>query len=133
MALVFGDEESGLSNADLLACDALSCIPAALDQPSFNLAQAVVLYAYELFQRSTRVEERAIPEAPPAVRQDYARLEESLRRLLEESRFSDVDRPRHGVKELVASLRRGELSAAEAKLWLAALQAALREVIAKRR
>lgn len=48
VAIVFGCEESGLSNAELALCDALSGIPLATEYPSLNLAQAVMLYAYEL-------------------------------------------------------------------------------------
>lgn len=48
VAIVFGCEESGLSNAELARCDALSSIPLATEYPSLNLAQAVMLYAYEL-------------------------------------------------------------------------------------
>lgn len=47
-AVVFGCEESGLSNDELALCDALSSIPLAIEYPSLNLAQAVMLYAYEL-------------------------------------------------------------------------------------
>lgn len=48
VAIVFGCEESGLSNTELALCDTLSGIPLATDYPSLNLAQAVMLYAYEL-------------------------------------------------------------------------------------
>jgi tRNA/rRNA methyltransferase len=48
VAIVFGCEESGLSNAELALCDTLSGIPLATDYPSLNLSQAVMLYAYEL-------------------------------------------------------------------------------------
>lgn len=48
VAIIFGCEESGLSNAELALCDVLSSIPLATDYPSLNLAQAVMLYAYEL-------------------------------------------------------------------------------------
>ena len=47
-AIVFGCEESGLSNEELAQCDALSSIPLAIEYPSLNLSQAVMLYAYEL-------------------------------------------------------------------------------------
>lgn len=47
-AIVFGCEESGLSNEELALCDALTSIPLATEYPSLNLAQAVMLYAYEL-------------------------------------------------------------------------------------
>jgi len=48
VAIVFGCEESGLSNTELALCDTLSGIPLATDYPSLNLGQAVMLYAYEL-------------------------------------------------------------------------------------
>lgn len=48
VAIVFGCEESGLSNTELALCDALSSIPLATGYPSLNLSQAVMLYAYEL-------------------------------------------------------------------------------------
>lgn len=57
-AIVFGCEESGLSNAELALCDTLSGIPLAVDYPSLNLAQAVMLYAYELGAL------RTVPAAP---------------------------------------------------------------------
>lgn len=50
VAIVFGCEESGLSNDELDRCDALSTIPLATTYPSLNLAQSVMLYAYELSQ-----------------------------------------------------------------------------------
>src|SRR5690606_15442122 len=48
VAIVFGCEESGLSNSELALCDVLSSIPLATAYPSLNLSQAVMLYAYEL-------------------------------------------------------------------------------------
>ncbi|TCN82347.1 tRNA/rRNA methyltransferase [Shewanella fodinae] len=50
VAIVFGCEASGLSNSDLELCDLLSYIPIAQEYPSLNLAQAVMVYAYELGQ-----------------------------------------------------------------------------------
>lgn len=48
IAIVFGCEESGLSNEDLQMCHLVSHIPLATTFPSLNLSQAVMLYAYEL-------------------------------------------------------------------------------------
>ncbi|MGI9541610.1 MAG: tRNA/rRNA methyltransferase [Cyclobacteriaceae bacterium] len=48
IALVFGSEENGLSNQELEQCDLLSTIPMQTSYPSLNLAQSVLLYAYEL-------------------------------------------------------------------------------------
>lgn len=48
VAMIFGSEESGLSNEDLTRCDLLSFVPMAKKYPSLNLSQAVMVFAYEL-------------------------------------------------------------------------------------
>ncbi len=48
IGIVFGREESGLTNQELQLCDLLSTIPMATKYPSVNLAQSVMLYAYIL-------------------------------------------------------------------------------------
>ena len=48
VALVFGSETNGLSSEDLEHCDLLTTIPLKTAYPSLNLAQAVLVYAYEL-------------------------------------------------------------------------------------
>lgn len=49
VAVVFGPEDHGLSNEDIKACHRLLTIPATREYPSLNLAQAVMIVAYELF------------------------------------------------------------------------------------
>lgn len=48
LAIVFGREESGLKNEELKQCDLVTTVPLQTTYPSLNLAQAVMLYAYEL-------------------------------------------------------------------------------------
>jgi tRNA/rRNA methyltransferase len=48
-ALVFGPEDYGLTNEDILHCDATIRIPSHKDYPSLNLSQSVMVLAYELF------------------------------------------------------------------------------------
>jgi tRNA/rRNA methyltransferase len=48
VAIVFGREESGLTNDEISLCDITTSVPLANDFPSLNLSQAVMLYAYEL-------------------------------------------------------------------------------------
>jgi tRNA/rRNA methyltransferase len=52
VAIVFGRESSGLTNEELSLCSLLTSIPAAVEVPSLNLAQAVMVYAYEIHQRA---------------------------------------------------------------------------------
>jgi tRNA/rRNA methyltransferase len=46
--IVFGREESGLTNDELKRCDLITHIPMISDYPSINLAQSVMIYAYVL-------------------------------------------------------------------------------------
>lgn len=48
--IVFGREKNGLENDEVALCDALITIPNNPDFSSLNLAQAVLLVTYELFQ-----------------------------------------------------------------------------------
>ncbi|MDX1390210.1 MAG: TrmH family RNA methyltransferase, partial [Acidobacteriota bacterium] len=48
LAVLFGREESGLSDAELDRCTHLVYFPSSPAYPSFNLAQSVLLTAYEL-------------------------------------------------------------------------------------
>ena len=50
VALLFGCEESGLSNEDLALADIISYLPLKVSYPSLNLGQAIMLYAYEFSQ-----------------------------------------------------------------------------------
>jgi len=50
VAIVFGCEESGLSNEQLAEVDLISYLPLKVSYPSLNLGQAIMLYAYEMSQ-----------------------------------------------------------------------------------
>lgn len=123
--LLFGDEESGLRSVEIARCHDVSVIPGSPGQPSFNLAQAVMIYCYELF--AAHGDAVHLPAPPPVERADEAAIvhvEAALRELLEATGFADVDRPRHGITELMQPLRRAGLTDLEARLWTAALKRA---------
>jgi tRNA/rRNA methyltransferase len=120
-AVVFGEERSGLTNTELHRCHDLSAIPAAEEQPSLNLAQAVAVYAWEL--REAALGGLAAPAALPAggaTDAELSRIEEALRGALRAARFL-AGPERHAVRDLQDTLRRARLSRREARLWLAAL------------
>ncbi|HSN01024.1 MAG TPA: RNA methyltransferase [Rudaea sp.] len=48
VAIVFGNERTGLENDELMSCHAAVRIPSVDDFPSLNLAQAVQVLAYEM-------------------------------------------------------------------------------------
>ncbi len=58
-ALIFGPEDRGLSNQELSHAQRFICIPSNPDYPSLNLAQAVGVCAYELYQHFLSLETQA--------------------------------------------------------------------------
>jgi TrmH family RNA methyltransferase len=52
IALVFGRESRGLTNEELRKCHIISTVSTAVDQPSINLAQAVMVFCYEIYQQT---------------------------------------------------------------------------------
>lgn len=66
VALLFGPEDRGLTNAETSLCDHLVMIPASPDCTSLNLSQAVLILLYECFQRS--LAKPFEPKGPPQAR-----------------------------------------------------------------
>lgn len=100
-ALVFGREDTGLTNEELALVDVLTGIPMAADYPSLNLGQAVMVYCYQL---SALRQVSAIKEAPADAQQLDA-LRQRLDRLLvslevsEDSKLVDWLAQRLGLLE----------------------------------
>ena len=119
VALVFGREDWGMSNAMLDACHAVTTIPTNPAYPSLNLAQAALLVLYQLFQRaggeqqSYRPPRRQAPAASSGLLED---LFADLERALDAIEFLQ-DRPRTSVlRSLRVALFRARLNAREAAL-----------------
>ena len=66
VALLFGREDFGLSTDQMSLCQLTASVPMATKNPSLNLAQAVQIFAYEVFVAS-------LDEYPPA-EIDYAEV-----------------------------------------------------------
>ena len=84
--IVFGREESGLSNREIKLCDLVSTIPLKQSYPSLNLSQAVMLYAYTLSGPAGKSGPGksgpgASPSSPLPFRTMMEKAEETLRRL----------------------------------------------------
>ena len=121
VAIVFGDERSGLTNEEIDRCHDLSVVPTDPAQPSINLAQAALLYAYEVRLAALSLEERAPGLLPVAATDDeLTRVEDSLRKALRQGGFLKKEE-RHAIRDLVAPLRRSRLTKKEARLWASAM------------
>jgi tRNA/rRNA methyltransferase len=80
VAFVFGNEQAGLSNEEMLACQYLVHIPANPEFSSLNLAQAVQVVSYELFLTSQHEKHQMRMEKPATVADLeglYANLEQA--------------------------------------------------------
>ena len=88
VAFVFGNEQAGLSNEEMLTCQYLVHIPANPEFTSLNLAQAVQVVAYELFMTLKPAIEKFRGEKAATI-QDLEGLYEHLERAAVESEFFD--------------------------------------------
>jgi TrmH family RNA methyltransferase len=128
VGLVFGDERNGLTNAEIQRCHALSGAPTLEPQPSINLAQAVLLYCYELRVAQLEAAPQAhIQHTAPATHAELTSLQQCLHGVLEQSRFL-VHAERHALRDLVAPLVRGQPTRREVRLWMAVLHTLLRRL-----
>jgi tRNA/rRNA methyltransferase len=80
LAIAFGREEHGLLNDEIKLCDAVSRVPMKRKYPSLNLAQTVMLYAYELSDLSLERETRKQSKPAPA---EFQALKANAKRLLD--------------------------------------------------
>jgi tRNA/rRNA methyltransferase len=90
VALLFGTEMSGLSNAELDKCQLLATIPANPEFTSLNLASAVQILAYEL--RMAFLDEAEVPVAKAmeaASFEDVERFYQHLERTMIDTGFLD--------------------------------------------
>ena len=74
-ALVFGPENTGLTDAEMALCGRRVRIPSHPDQPSLNLSHAVMVAGYEVF----RAGRRTAKGPPRALHEDKQRLLDLLR------------------------------------------------------
>jgi TrmH family RNA methyltransferase len=120
VALLFGSEKIGLSNEDLSHCHWLMRIPTREKHASVNLGQAVAICLYELARDSNAPRPSGKPESATA-----GDVERITGMLLDALRVSGYLRPRSATptQEKVRRLvRRLNLSADDAKLWLGMLR-----------
>jgi len=112
VALVFGPEDSGLTNEDVRLCHTLVTIPTA-DFSSLNLAQAVMVLCYELF---LAVQTEKPPHAPRlATRHELDGMYAQLRDVLVRISYINPENPEYWLDRLRqffsrVGLRAGDVS-----------------------
>jgi tRNA/rRNA methyltransferase len=132
VAIVFGEERRGLSDAELSLCQAVCTIPTARAYDSMNLAQAVAVVAYELAMASAPAGARTAPAAAgagPARHATRQALWEATRELLAAAGFLNPQQPELILAELRRVLDRAEPTQREVELLAAAVRALSRKLL----
>ncbi len=103
VAVVFGNEQSGLSNEELDYCRMLLQIPANPEYSSLNLSQAVQVVTYELMMAAAREHPAAATgtsESPSATSHELEILFARLEALMIDVDFLDPDQPRYLLRRI---------------------------------
>ena len=89
VAVVFGPERAGLENDEIARCNAIVSVPVNPDFPSLNLAQCVLLLAYEWRRQTANVLAEDLPLAKTewAEMNDITALGDHFEAQLEEAGF----------------------------------------------
>ncbi len=116
VALLFGQERTGLTNEELDRCQYVVSIAANPDYSSLNLANAVQVLAYEIYGAYLKARDQAPGEAaraPGVTAADLDRLYEHLQTVLVEIGFLDPANPRLLMRRLMRLFNRAQLDANE--------------------
>ncbi len=114
VALVFGSENVGLSNEHLQSCHELVLIPAHSAFPSLNLAMAVLILCYEVFQA---LQAQPLPSPPPlASAQELEGLYGHIQSVLLEIGFLDPRNPARMMNYLRRLLGRANLNSRDVRV-----------------
>lgn len=122
VSVVFGPEASGLTGSELDVCHALVHVPTEPEHPSLNLAQAVLLLAYELRLVAIGAERGpggaidAPPGEPSVSAGELEDVLQGLREALVCVGYLDAANPERILTELRRLLARASLTRREATL-----------------
>lgn len=113
IGILFGPEDRGLSNLELRYCDALVTIP-TVNFSSINLAQAVMILAYEILIASTEEPKVFLPRL--ANRDELEAMYEQLTQTLAMINFVNPENPEYWMTSIRRFFSRIGLRAREVKI-----------------
>jgi tRNA/rRNA methyltransferase len=113
IGLVFGSEKEGLTNEELSLCHLYVRIPSVESFPSLNLAQAVMVVCYELFQAS-----KESPKVPIQLAQSeqLEKMFEHMEKTLIQIGFLDSDHPKRIMRALRRLFGRSQMDEREVQI-----------------
>jgi tRNA/rRNA methyltransferase len=113
IGLTFGSEKEGLTNEELSLCHLYARIPSMESFPSLNLAQAVTVVCYELFQASTEIPKEAIQLAQA---EQLERMFEHMEKTLIQIGFLDSNHPKRIMRVLRRLFGRTQMEEREVQI-----------------
>ncbi|MDD5711415.1 MAG: RNA methyltransferase [Smithellaceae bacterium] len=113
-ALLFGPEDTGLTNEELRLCHAVASIPSSPRFRSLNLSQAVMIMCYEVFLAAGGERKRFMPQLATSSELEgmYGQISELLQRI----GFLNPENPEYWMMHLRRLLARTELQSKEVKI-----------------
>lgn len=129
VGVLFGPERAGLENEDLVHASAIVSVPVNPDFPSLNLAQCVLLLAYEWRRKGGTAAPSGIAGIDLAPRHEIERLAQHWEERLEEAGFFFPPTKAAGMKLNLRNLwSRMPLTRADVQT----LHGALRQIVRRR-
>ena len=116
VALVFGNETSGLSNEELARCQRFVSIPANPAYASLNLAAAVQVACYEFAVAGASFEAPRSNPREAATGDDVARLCDEVERAALDSGYLDPQQPGRFMQRIRLLFARARLEREEVKI-----------------
>jgi tRNA/rRNA methyltransferase len=113
IGLVFGSEKEGLTNEELALCHLYVRIPSSESFPSLNLAQAVMVLCYELFQSSMTIRKHSIQLAKA---EQLERMFEHMERTLLNIGFLEDKNPKRMMRVIRRLVGRSEMEEREVQI-----------------
>ena len=117
VSVVFGREDSGLTNEELNLCNLQIRIPSSSDYGSLNLAMSVQVVAYDLFRYSHRESDQEETwDRPRATHHELDAFFSHLESVLTQIDFYDPDNPREAMTRLRRLFTRTDLDQTEVQI-----------------
>jgi len=110
-ALVFGREDHGLSTEELSLCTLQATIPSNDEYGSLNLAQAILIFCYELFGSNSP--ETAQPKQIPATSGELEPVFAQMKHTLQRIGYLNPQNPEHVMRSLRRILFRANMNSRE--------------------
>lgn len=115
VALLMGTEKWGLTTEEVARCNLLTVIPCNPDFTSLNLAAAVQVFAYEIFQALAEPLANEVMD-PPARLEDIERFHEHLEEVLFQVGFLNAGHPKKIMQRLRRLFARARLEQKELRI-----------------